>query len=108
MTFTNIARQYSENCQEIITRHCDNIEWQEAVPGLSLPAMPGAGINEAIKQLRLPKTSHVAYSNEMAPYGLYGIRCRYSNGPAEIFVLDIGTEVLVLCHRLLEEHTCTQ
>lgn len=107
MTFTQIAAAYSSGIESIITRHCENMEWQQLLPppGLSLPAMPGMAIKAAIQQLRLPRVSHVAISNEMAPYGLYGIRCHYSNGTGEIFLLDIGTQTLVLCHRLLDEST---
>ncbi len=103
MIFTKIAEQYSQDCQGMIIHWCDQMEWQELLPppGLSLPMMPGEAIKATIRQLRLPEVSHVAISNQMAPYGLYGIRCRYTDGPAEIFLLDIGTETLVLCHRLL-------
>lgn len=109
MIFTKVAEAYSQDIQGLITHWCDQMEWQEMLPppGLSVGMMPGLGIKAAIQQLRLPKVSHVAISNAMAPYGLCGIRCRYKDGPAEIFLLDIGTEVKVLCHRLLVKPTAT-
>lgn len=104
MTFTEIAKAYSQDRQGRIIEHCEAMEWQELTPaGLTLPMMPGEGIKAAIRELRLPRVSHVAYSHDMAPYGLYGAKCRYSNGPAEVYLLDIGIEILVLCHRLLEK-----
>lgn len=66
-----------------------SLEWQ-ALP-VELGMMPGEGIKAAIKELRIPRVSHVAVSSELAPYGFYGIRAQYSNGRAEIFIADMGT-----------------
>lgn len=75
----------------------DRLQWQEIGQGITVPMMPGEAIKEAIVQLRLPKVSHIALSNEMAPYGLVGIRAHYKNGRADVYLCDEGTNCVVLC-----------
>lgn len=72
--------------------------WQEIPVGgsLEMPMMQGEGIKAAIRELRLPKVSHVADSNELAPYGLYGIRAHYKNGRADVYVIDEGSCLVVV------------
>lgn len=84
--------------QEHVQRVIDSLEWQE-IPkagSLSLPMGPGLAIKAAIKEFQMPKVSHVAVANDLAPYGFYGIRAHYSNGDADVFVLDLGTELVTL------------
>jgi hypothetical protein len=76
-----------------------SITWQE-IPkhgSISLPAMQGEGIKAAIREFRIPKVSHIAYSNDLAPYGLLAIRGHYANGTAEIFIADLGTHLVPVC-----------
>ena len=77
------------------------------LPWQSLPCelgmMPGENIKAVVKALRIPKVSHVAVSNELAPFGLYGIRGHYANGTAQVYVLDIGTECVPVASELLPE-----
>jgi hypothetical protein len=76
----------------------DRLEWQELFPaGVTMAMMPGEAIKAAIAELRLPKVSHVATSNEMAPYGLIGIRAHYKNGTANVYLVDEGCQIVVLC-----------
>jgi len=72
------------------------LAWKDIGAGHSEGMMPALGIKEAIKQLRLPRVSHHAISRDLAPYGLYGIRAHYKDGAAEVFVLDAGSELVVL------------
>ncbi len=58
--------------------------------------MPGLGIQTAIKELRLPKVSAYCLSNELAPYGLYGVEANYTNGRARVYILDRGSDMLPL------------
>jgi hypothetical protein len=74
----------------------DRLEWKPIVAGEQVAMMPALGIRAAIDELRIPKASHYAISNEMAPYGLYGIWGHYKNGCAEVYVCDEGTRLVVL------------
>lgn len=82
-----------------IVRAIRSLEWQEIPKGgtLSAPAMQGLNISAAIKDLKIPKVSHVAWTNELAPYGFYGIRGHYANGDAEIYIMDSGTVLTPVC-----------
>lgn len=76
-----------------VTRAIKALKWQ-AIP-CTLGAMPGLGINATIKDFRL-KATHVAVTNELAPYGFYGIRATYKDGSGELYVLDTGTALIPL------------
>jgi hypothetical protein len=85
--------------QAAVVRAIGTVEWQEIPEGgtISVAMMPGEGIKEAIKQLRIPKVSHIAISNELAPFGFYGIRGHYKNGDAEVFLVDTGCSITPVC-----------
>ena len=82
--------------------------WHELKPGqpLTLAMMPGLGIKETIKNLRLPNVSHVSISAHVSPCGLYGIRAHYKSGETvEVFVLDEGHQITPLFCRVFEPET---
>ena len=72
------------------------LAWHPLTPETEEAAMPALGIRAAIRELRLPKVSHYAIGHELAPYGLYGIRAHYRNGTAEVYLVDEGSQMLVL------------
>jgi hypothetical protein len=74
-----------------------SMKWETLEPGKQFPMMPAMGISEVIKQCRVPKASHVAISNHLAPYGFYGIRGHYTNGDAEVYVIDSGDCITPVC-----------
>lgn len=88
----------------------DNLEWRAIPKGgtLEAPFMPGEGIKAAIKELRIPKVSHVAWSHELAPYGFYGIRGHYTNGDAEVYIVDLGTHLVPVCSDFHEHAEAVQ
>ena len=53
--------------------------------------MPGMVINKMIQELRIPKVSAIAISNDLAPYGFYGIEGHFKNGRVRIYFIDSGT-----------------
>ena len=85
------------------------MDWQAPKPAAdgagvwTLAMMPGEGIKTVIKEFRIPRVYELAVSNELAPYGLYGIKGRYKNGAAEIFVVDLGAELTPICSDFTEE-----
>jgi hypothetical protein len=82
-----------------VLRAIQSIEWRE-IPKegrMEAPMMQGEGIKSAIQSLRIPKVSHVAWSNELAPYGFYGIRGHYKDGQAEVYIVHTGCELVPMC-----------
>lgn len=84
--------------RKLVSEYIDRIEWQRIPKGgsLSVAMMPGENIKEVIKQLKLRAVTHIAISHDMAPFGLYGVRNRFKNGVADIFMVDNGCEVAII------------
>ena len=99
-TWTEVGKVYTEGKQDAISRHIDGMEWQE-VP-CTVGMAPGEGIKEAIKELRIPKVSHIAISLKMAPLGLYGVRGHYKNGMAQVYMVDSGDVLTPICSDFYE------
>jgi len=106
MTFATMKRNWTQTGRDhngtdeqkaLLGGMFDRLEWQELYPGMELPMMPGEAIKATIVELRLPKVSHVALSNEMAPYGLIAARAHYKNGTANVYLVDEGSQLVVLC-----------
>lgn len=93
-TWTQVGREHTEGKRKELSEMFNRLEWQ-AIP-CEMAAMPGEGIKAAIKELKIPKVSHVAASHELAPYGLMGIRAHYKNGDARIYLVDEGVGITVL------------
>lgn len=93
-TWTQVGREHTEGKRGEIAGMIDRLNWQ-AIP-CEMAAMPGMAIKAVIKELRIPKASHVASSHEMAPYGLLGIKAHYKNGDANIYLVDEGCQTVVI------------
>jgi hypothetical protein len=78
-------------------------------PGkLTLAMMPGEGIKHSIRELHLPKVTHVSISCSIAPMALYGMRAHYKgNLTVECFVLDHGDGITPLFCRVFESGEVT-
>jgi len=59
--------------------------------------MAGDGIKAAIKEFKLPRVSHIAISDELSPFGLYGINSHFNNKSIRVFIVDIGVELVPIC-----------
>jgi len=79
----------------------------QAMKWLEIPTemgfMPGEGIKAAMRQLRLPDVSHVATSNELAPYGFLGVRTHYNNADVDVFIVDRGSDMFPVCMAVTEK-----
>lgn len=101
--WTEIGKEYTgdEECRARYINAIEHMKWQELpkhdMGKLELATMPGMGINAAIRTLKLKAVSHIAISNDISPMGFYGIRNTYLNGTAEIYLLDTGDALVVLC-----------
>ena len=93
-TWTAVGQEHSDGKHDELGEMFERLEWRE-IP-CTMAMMPGDAIKAAITQLRIPKVSHVACSNELAPYGLEGIIGHYRGGTVKIYLIDTGTEVLPL------------
>ena len=91
-TWTTVGKEHTEGKKKELGEIFDRMEWHSLPHSMGMG--PGMGIKEAIKQLRIPKVSQVSASNELAPYGLLGIKASYANGDATIYLVDEGTGVV--------------
>lgn len=92
-TWTQVGEEETQGKRTRYARMIERLKWQ-ALPLKKVGMMPAECIKTAIRELRLPKVSHIAITNEAAPYGLYGIRAHYSNGMAQVYILDRGSDAL--------------
>jgi len=95
--WTTIGKDHNgtPEARRLLAGMFDRLDWK-ALPQNDVPMMPGEGIKIAIQELRIPNVNAVAWSNELGPYGLYGIRGRYKNGRADVFICDEGSVLVVL------------
>ena len=102
--WTNVGKDYNETDEQKqhILSAINAIDWIKLPEkgSLSVAMMPGEAIKNAIKELRIPKVSHIAISNALAPYGFYGIRGHYKNGTANIYLVDAGCSCSVVMSEL--------
>ena len=93
LDYERAAREgHRATARDLIEQAIGRLKWQRTDPGTTVPAMAGLAIDTLIAELRLPNVSHVAVTvvecipeptdNEIPTYGLYGVRCRYTNGCA--------------------------
>ena len=69
------------------------LDWQRFSPPMSLPMMQGEAIRAAIKTLKLPRVSALAWNGVYAErMAVLGIEANYRNGRARVYILDTGCE----------------
>ena len=97
-TYTNVGKE--EATLEQIDEAVKTLNWLELSKEKSLPMAQGLAIKEVVKKCRIPKVSHIAYHGMIhgssCPYGFYGIKAKYKNGKAVIYLLDNGCEVVIM------------
>lgn len=102
-SWTEVSREYTHtHAQRFeISRLINGITWEQFSSNMAVPAMQGAAIRETIKQLQIPKVSAISWDGVyMDRFALLGVEGNYTNGRARIYVLDIGSEVIVLASDL--------
>lgn len=96
-TWTKVGEEHSRGNEARLGRILDGLEWKEIQPAGNTEAMmPALGIMSAIRELKLPRVTHYAISNQLAPFGFYGIRAHYKNGRADVYVVDEGSQLVPL------------
>jgi len=95
-TTVGVEEVDGDETREAFSRAVVALVWMDVSQGqeLTVGAIPGLNITEIIRELRIPKVSAVAISNQLAPYGLYGIEGNYKNGRARVYVIDRGSDCL--------------
>jgi hypothetical protein len=86
--------------RDMVGRAIDRLEWIEIPKSGKIPwpgFSEGYAISAAIRDFGLNRATHIATSRELAPYGFFAVRNIYPNGTAEIFVMDSGTSLTVVC-----------
>lgn len=92
--WTEVGKEYTEGKQDNLLAIIEKMEWRPVTEKMSLPLMPGMGINGAIKEFGIPNVSDIAISHALAPCGLYGIYGHYPNAHVKCYFLDTGVEVV--------------
>jgi hypothetical protein len=69
----------------------------EPIPD-SMPMMPGLGIQQLIRELRIPKVDRVTFDGMLDRpgeyYAVYGIEGHYTNGRAVVWAVDRGSDIV--------------
>lgn len=81
----------------------DRLEWKEFKLGTKEAFMSAMGIREAIKYYRICGASHYAISDDMSPYGFFAILGHFTNGMAQVYILDQGDILIPLAVDFLEK-----
>lgn len=96
-TWTRIGEAHSQDQHAQLGAILDGLTWRAIPPGgAEVAAMPGLAMRAAIRELRLPQVSHYAISHDLAPYGLYGLRAHYQDGTANVYLVDDGSQTVVV------------
>ena len=74
--------------QSILVSAIFRLDWRE--PAGEYPMMVADALTALVRELRIPRVYAVAYSHELAPYGLLAVRGHYTNGDATIVAIDQG------------------
>ena len=89
--FFNVGKEYSKGKEDEVKEIVLSAEWEETTKGKDYPMGQGMCVQEAIKELKIPKVSHVSLYNSFCGLGFYGIRGTYKNNVVDIFILDQGS-----------------
>lgn len=81
--------------RDTIIRAIKRFDMKPFVNGMQLPAMPGMGIKKIVEDMMWGSDNMLLYgiSNELAPYGFYGLTYRYKDVDATSFWIDCGLAV---------------
>jgi hypothetical protein len=119
--WTNIGARFTEGKRDRIVAITNEIDaatapvgqdgcWlrvpKPGEPALSVGMMPGEGIKAAIRELRLPKVTHIAISAALAPFGLYGMRAHYKGDQqVDVWVVDDGCGITPIMMKVYEHQS---
>lgn len=92
-----VSKHHWQGNEVRITGIIGRMQWETDFAGKQYPMMPALGIKNAIAELKIPKVSAIAISNELAPFGLYGIEAHYKNADVKIYIVDEGSLIAPLC-----------
>ena len=92
LAFTNIGKRYTDGKELEFKAVITGLEWLVATNNMSLPAMPGLAIKQAIQEFKLMNVKHISFCcREFAPYGFYGIHWHTKKqGDMYLFIMDDG------------------
>ena len=89
-----------------VTAAISRLSWRERNDARDMPAMAGQAFAYAINYLGLPGVELLAWNGSIevedprdhtaGAYALYGIEAHYDDGRARIYLVDRGTDLLVI------------
>lgn len=94
--YTTVGADYTDtpHKKKSLAAAIDALEWREAKG--PIPMMQGLAIKAAVEEFKIPKVTQAAVHGSFRGLGLLGIEAHYSNGRARIYLLDRGSDALVL------------
>lgn len=97
--WTQVGAEYStgDSARNKIIAAYNKMKWLDLKDKPEMGFMQGHGIKSAIKEFHIPGFA-VADSFELAPYGLYGIKAKYTDGKrVDILIIDDGCGIVPVC-----------
>ena len=82
-----------------VERAIERLQWSVR-PGNDIPMIASEALNLLIREFEIPNVSVCAISNELAPYGFYGIEGHYTNGRVRLYVVDTGARLVPVANDL--------
>ena len=99
------GKHYARSRQDV-TAAISRLSWQQRRNARDMPAMAGQAFAYAINYLGLPSVELLAWNGSIevedprdhtaGAYALYGIEAHYDDGRARVYLVDRGTDLLVL------------
>lgn len=83
------GKNHSEGKEVELTKIFNTLDWKEIKAGKMEAMMPALGIKGIIQQVHR-KPLRYAISNDLAPFGLYGIEFKCSDSTVKSYWVDDG------------------
>jgi hypothetical protein len=109
-TWTTVGAEIVDRVggRETVERKIEGLEWRTREQGSDVAFAPGAAINAAIRDLRIPRVTAFAIDSfeirddagDGFYPGFYGIEGNYTNGRARVYLLDTGVELVPVMSEL--------
>lgn len=95
---------HTEESRAQIRNEIERLTWHDFEPPMELPFMQGEGIRNAIRNLRIPKVSRIAWDGcVFGSFGLYGITGHYKNADVDVYIIDSGDHITPVCIDVTEK-----
>lgn len=97
--YTSSPGKVAPITREQIEQEIPKMDWKPVPENqrMKMPPNQAIALVTFVKEMKLPKLSDIAISKALAPYGFYAIRTHYNNGQVELYLIDDGLMITILC-----------